>query len=158
MDRRFDELEKKFEFRPAPGVRYKEVRVPIDRAGNPTDPNTAYSVRYERIPMNEGGGGESRALEKIAELEKEMRDNKFQDMSNRISDLQQQVGAQSDFGMAVVAIKDMATTFFDSDGGPLVKAINPVLESAGKKVLYNYNALSPMPEAMQTPQEPAPFG
>ena len=138
--------------RAQPGVRYREIRVPIDAAGRPTDPSKATSVRYERIY---GGGGDDGQYEKLLREIQTLKDGALNDRLDRIEDAVGKTG--SDIGLIVGGVKDILTSWSESEGGPLARAASPLVDAFGRKVLANYEGMGvePIPPNLEN-VEPTP--
>ena len=137
----------------AQGVKYREIRTPIDRNGVPCDPNNAHSIRYERVPISAGGDVQLLRQE-ISDLKEKLFSDQIQGLANQIEDLKER--GSSDVGAIVSGVKDVLTSWSESEGGPLARAASPLVDAFGRKVLENYNAFSPMPPEMVSPEEGTP--
>lgn len=129
--------------------RYREIRVPIDRQGNPCPPDKAVSVRYERRPISEGGDVQMLRQE-ISDLKEKMFSDQIQGLSNQIQELRERGGG--DVNSIIRALEAWSS----SEGGPVVRAASPLADAFGRKVLENYNALSPMSPEMRYPEKDTP--
>jgi hypothetical protein len=122
-----------------PGVKYRETRVPIDASGAPCAPDHAVSVRYERIPLSGGEEGQVGQLRReFAEFKEKMYSDQIASLTNENQQLREK--GSSDISSIIRALEAWSS----SEGGPLVKAASPVVNSLGRKVLENYEGLNMM--------------
>jgi len=71
-------------------TQYREIRVPINKAGEPCPPSEATSVRYEKVPMtptSTGGAASSEILRRMDGLEKKFTDDTLNAIKKDLEDM-----------------------------------------------------------------------